>query len=135
MYRSYGEAMSTRLLSWMMWLIGPMLLLNLWWVFRLRASELRFVALAGVLGLALMQFQFRFSVFGEASMLLTPLLLAGFMAERLPERRIEVLLASVLLFGFAFYPTLKNWQTRWQLGGDQAYTFVASRIPGSEVGL
>lgn len=129
MYRSYGEMMSTRLLSWMMWLIGPMLLLNLWWVFRLRASELRFVALVGVLGLSLMQLQFRFSVFGEVSMLLTPLLLTGFVAERFPERRIGALLASVLLFGFTFYPTLKNWQTRWQLSGDQAYTWLRPAFP------
>ena len=129
MYRNYGEEMSTRILSWMMWLTGPMLLLNLWWAFRSRASELRFVALVGVLGLALMQFQFRFALFGAASMLLTPLLLAGFMAERLPERRIGVLLASVLLFGIAFYPTLKNWQTRWLLSGDQAYTWLRPAFP------
>jgi hypothetical protein len=129
MYRSYGEAMSTRLLSWMMWLMGPMLLLNLWWVFHSRSGELRFVALAGVLGLALMQFQFRFAVFGEVSMLLTPLLLAGFMVDRLPERRIVALLASVLLFGLTFYPTLKNWQTRWLLGGDQAYTHSRPVFP------
>ena len=113
----------------MMWLTGPMLLLNLWWAFRSRASELRFVALVGVLGLALMQFQFRFALFGAASMLLTPLLLAGFMAERLPERRIEALLASVLLFGIAFYPTLKNWQTHWLLSGDQAYTWLRPAFP------
>jgi len=129
MYERYGEAMSTRLLTWLMWLAGPMMLLNLWWVFRLRASELRFVAMAGVLGLALLQLQFRFSVFGEASMLLTPLLFAHVTAEQFPERRRAVLLASVLLFGFAFYPTLKNWQTRWQLGGDQAYTFVRPVFP------
>ena len=129
MHSSYGEAMSTRLLSWMMWLIGPMMLLNLWWVFRSRESELRFVALVGVLGLALMQFQFRFSVFGEASMLLTPLLFAHLTTERFPGRRKELLLGSVLLFGLAFYPTFKNWQTRWQLGGDQSYTFVRPVFP------
>jgi len=129
MYRSAGEEMSTRILSWMMWLTAPMLLLNLWWAFRSRTSELRFVALVGVLGLALMQFQFRFAVFSGASMLLTPLLLAGFIAERLPERRIATLLASVLLFGIAFYPTLKNWQTRWQLSGNQAYTWLRPAFP------
>jgi hypothetical protein len=129
LYRNYGEEMSTRILTWMMWLTGPMLMLNLWWAFRPQPSELRFVALVGVLVLALMQFQIRFSVFGGVSMLLTPLLLAGFMAERLPERRIGVLLASVLLFGIAFYPTLKNWQTRWLLSGDQAYTWVRPAFP------
>lgn len=129
MYKSYGEALSTRLLSWLMWLTGPMLLLNLWWVFRLRASELRFVAVAGALVLAMMQFQFRFSAFAAASMLLTPLLFASFVAERLPGRRIEVLLASALLFGFAFYPTLENWRTRWQLGGDSAYAWLRPVFP------
>ena len=129
MYRDYGEEMSTRILSWMMWLTAPMLLLNLWWAFRSRASELRFVALVGVLGLALMQFQFRFAVFGATSMLLTPLLLAGFVAQRLPERRIGILIASVLLFGVAFYPTLKNWQTRWLLAGDQSYTWLRPVFP------
>jgi asparagine N-glycosylation enzyme membrane subunit Stt3 len=129
MYRSSGEESSTRLLSWMMWLSGPLLLVNLWWAFRLRAGELRFVALVGVLGLALMQFQFRFAVFGAASMLLTPLLLAQFLAERIPERRSVTLLASVLLFGIAFYPTLRNWQTRWLLGGNQAYTWLRPVFP------
>jgi len=129
MYRNYGEYISTRLLSWMMWLTGPMLLLNLWWVFRARTSELRFVALIGVLVLALMQFQFRFALFGATSMLLTPLLLAGFIAERLPERRTEALFASVLLFGFTFYPTFRNWQTQWMLAGNQSYPLLRSTFP------
>jgi hypothetical protein len=129
MHRMAGEAMSTRILSWMMWLTGPMLLLNLWWAFRSNTSELRFVALVGVLGLALMQFQFRFALFGAASMLLTPLLLAGFLAERLPERRTATLLASVLIFGIAFFPTLRNWQTQWLLTGNQSYPLLRSVFP------
>ncbi len=129
MHRLAGEAMSTRILSWMMWLTAPMLLLNLWWVFRAHTSELRFVALVGVLGLALLQFQFRFALFGATSMLLTPVLLAAFVAERLPERRVEALVASVLLFGIVFYPTAKNWQTKWLLAGNQSYSFVRSAFP------
>jgi hypothetical protein len=129
MYRMAGEAWSTRILSWMMWFTGPMLLLNLWWVFRSRSSELRFVALIGVLGLALMQFQFRFAVFGATSMLLTPLLLAEYFTERLPERRTATLLASVLLFGVAFYPTFKNWQTHWLLAGNQSYPLLRPIFP------
>ncbi len=129
MYRRAGEGMSTRILSWMMWLAGPMLLLNLWWAFRSHTSELRFVALVGVLGLALMQFQFRFALFGAASMLLTPLLFAGFMVERFPGRRTWTLVASVLLFGIAFYPTLRNWQTQWLLAGNQSYPLLRSAFP------
>jgi len=51
------------------------------------------------------------------------------MAERHPERRIETLFASVLLFGFAFYPTLRNWQTNWQLSGNQSYVFLRPAFP------
>lgn len=129
MYRLAGEAMSTRILSWMMWITVPMLLLNLWWTFRAQTNELRFVALFGVLGLSLMQFQFRFALFGATSMLLTPVLLAAFVTERLPERRMEALLASILLFLVAFYPTAKNWQTKWQLAGNQSYPLVRSAFP------
>jgi len=129
MYRVAGEAWSTRILSWMMWLTAPMLLLNLWWVFHSRTSELRFVAVIGVLGLGLMQFQIRFALFGVTSMLLTPLLLAWYLAERLPKRRTEALFASMLLFGIAFYPTLKNWQTQWLLSGNQSYPVLRSLFP------
>jgi hypothetical protein len=129
LYRSSGDVMSTRILSWLLWLSAPMLLLNLWWALRARASELRFVALVGVLGLALMQFQFRFAVFGVVSMLLTPLLLVQFLAERFPERRVGALVASVLLFGMAFYPTLEYWRSPWLLGGDQSYIVLRPAFP------
>jgi hypothetical protein len=33
------------------------------------------------------------------------------------------------LFGIAFYPTLKNWQTVWLLSGDQSYTRVRPAFP------
>lgn len=129
MYRVAGESMSTRILSWMMWLAGPMLLLNLWWAFRAHASELRFVALVGVLGLTLLQLQFRFALFGAASMLLTPVLLAAFLAERFPARRAVTLAAAVLTFGIAFYPTLPNWQTQWLLSGNQSYPLLRPVFP------
>jgi hypothetical protein len=129
MYRTYGEALSVRLLSGLMWLTAPMLLLNVWWAFRERSAEMQFVAIAGALGLLLLQLQFRFAVFGQLAMLLTPLLLAKILAERVPQRRIEALLGSAVLFGFAFYPTLKNWQPLWTLGGDTAYTWVRPAFP------
>ena len=79
LYRDYGESMSTRFISWLLWLTGPMLLLNLWWIYRRKDPALQFVAIASAMGLALMQTQFRFSVFGEVPMLLTPLLAAHFL--------------------------------------------------------
>ena len=36
LYCDYGETLSTRFFSWLLWLSGPMLLLNLWWIVRRR---------------------------------------------------------------------------------------------------
>jgi hypothetical protein len=129
LHTMYGEAMSMRLLSGLLWLTGPMVLLNLWWLVRERSNEIQFLCVTGTLGLILLQLQFRFAVFGEVAMLLTPLLLARFLLERLPERRIELMLGSVLLFGFMFYPTLKNWQPRWTLAGDGGYARLQPAFP------
>jgi hypothetical protein len=129
MFRRFGESMSMRLLSGLMWLTAPMLLLNAWWVYRERAPEIQYVAVAGVLGLGLMQMQFRFAVIGEIHMLLTPVLLAKMISERIPQRRIEAMLGCALLLGFAFYPTLKNWRPLWTLGGDRAYEWVRPVFP------
>jgi hypothetical protein len=62
-------------------------------------------------------------------MLLTPLLLAEFLAERFPGRRKDTLVASVLLFGFTFYPTIENWKTHWLLSDDQSYSPLRSEFP------
>jgi len=129
LYRDFGEAFSLRLLSALMWITGPMLLLNLWWVIRERSAQIQFVAIVGVLGLALMQMQFRFAVFGELSMLLTPLLLAKFVSERQPRWRNHAVVGTAVLFSGAFYPTLANWQPLWTLGGDQGYPWTQPAFP------
>jgi len=129
LYRELGESMSTRFYSWLMWLSGPMLLLNLWWVYRRKDPALLFVAIASAMGLALMQTQFRFNVFGEVPMLLTPILAARFLYESRPELRRIALAACCALFAVAFYPTIANWQLRWLLGGSEAYSNSRSTFP------
>ena len=112
LYRAFGESVSTRFISWLMWLTAPMLLLNLWWIYRRKDPALQFVAIASVMGLALMQTQFRFCVFGDVPMLLTPVLAARFLCESRPELRRIALAACCALFAVAFYPTIANWQVR-----------------------
>jgi hypothetical protein len=129
LYRLYGEPMSTRFFSWLLWLTGPMLLLNVWWIYRRKDPALQFVAIASAMGLALMQTQFRFGVFGEVPMLLTPVLAARFLYEARPELRRVVLAACYALFAVAFYPTFSNWQIRWTLGGNEGYANVRSAFP------
>jgi hypothetical protein len=129
LYRELGESMSTRFYSWLLWLTGPMLLLNVWWIYRRKDPALQFVAIVSAMGLALMQTQFRFSVFGEVPMLLTPVLAARFLYESRPELRRMAMAACCALFAVAFYPTIANWQLRWSLGGDMAYANVRSTFP------
>jgi hypothetical protein len=106
-----------------------MLLLNVWWIYRRKDPALQFVAIVSAMGLALMQTQFRFSVFGEVPMLLTPVLAARFLYESRPELRRMAMAACCALFAVAFYPTIANWQLRWSLGGDMAYAIVRSTFP------
>ena len=129
LYRELGESMSTRFISWLLWLTGPMLLLNVWWIYRRKDPALQFVAIASAMGLALMQTQFRFSVFGDVPMLLTPVLAVRFLCESRPELRRIALAACCALFAVAFYPTIANWQLRWTLGGNDAYANVRSTFP------
>jgi hypothetical protein len=125
----YAVPDSTRSISWLLWFTGPMLLLNVWWIFRRKDPVLQFVAIASAMGLALMQAQYRFSVFGDVPMLLTPVLAAHLLCESRPELRRIALAASCVLFAVAFYPTLVNWQMRWALGGTNAYSNVRSIFP------
>jgi hypothetical protein len=129
LYREFGESLSTRFFSWLLWLTGPMLLLNVWWIYRRKDPALQFVAIASAMGLALMQTQFRFGVFGEVPMLLTPVLAARSLYEARPELRRIVLASCCALFAVAFYPTIANWQIRWTLGGSEAYANVRSTFP------
>jgi len=129
LYRLLGESMSTRFISWLLWLTGPMLLLNVWWIYRRKDPALQFVAIASAMGLALMQTQFRFCVFGEVPMLLTPVLATRFLSESRPELRRIALAACCALFAVAFYPTIANWQLRWSLGGSVAYSNSRSTFP------
>jgi hypothetical protein len=129
LYRELGAFGFTRFTTWLLLLTGPMLLLNIWWIFRRKDPVLQFVAIVSVIGLALMQAQYRFSVFGCVPMLLTPLLAVRFLCESRPELRRVALATCFTLYVLAFYPTLANWQARYSLGASNAYETVRSAFP------
>ena len=116
-------------LTWLLWLTGPMLLLNLWWIYRCKDQALQFVAIAGSMGLALMQAQYRFSVFGDVPMLLTPVLATHFLCESRPQLRRIALTACFALFAVAYYPTTANWRAIHSLGGSNPYSYTRGAFP------
>jgi hypothetical protein len=120
---------ATHSTSWLLWLTGPMLLLNVWWTYRCKDRVLQFVAIVGAMGLALMQAQYRFSVFGDVPMLLTPILAVHLLCESRPELRRIAMAGCCALFAVAFYPTIANWQARYTLGGHPAYTNLRPAFP------
>ncbi len=122
----------TRFTSGLLLLTGPMLLLNIWWIYHRKEPVLQFVAIVSVMGLALMQSQYRFSVFADVPMLLTPILAARFFCESRPELRRMALAACCALFAVAFYPTLANWKAFYALGGSHAYASARSVFPALE---
>jgi hypothetical protein len=129
LHRQYGGSMSTNFISWLIWLTGPMLLLNLWWIYRRKDPALQFFAISGAMGLALMQAQFRFSVFGDVPMLLTPVLAVSLLCESRPELYRIGVAACGAIFAVGFYPTLANWHARYTLGGSDAYAYVRDVFP------
>jgi hypothetical protein len=128
-YRELGKFGYTRFTSWLLLLTGPMLLLHLWWIYRRKDPALQFVAIMSSFGLALMQSQVRFSVYGDVPMLLTPILAVSFLCEARPELRRIAMAACCALFAVAFYPTIANWQARYTLGSSNAYANVHSAFP------
>jgi hypothetical protein len=106
-----------------------MLLLNVWWIYGRKDPALQFVAISSAMGLALMQFQFRFSVFADVPMLLTPVLAVHLLSESRPELRRIALAACCALFVVAFYPTVATWKARYTLGGNAAYANLRSIFP------
>ncbi|HTU68105.1 MAG TPA: hypothetical protein VMF52_19320 [Steroidobacteraceae bacterium] len=124
-----GEAESTMYMSWLMVLMLPMLLLNLWWAWRRREPQLQLAAILSVFGLALFQSQYRFCVFGVLPMLLTPLLALRQWSEARPALGRFAPAAVLALFGLAYLPTAGAWTTTWALGSNLGYANVRSTWP------
>lgn len=116
-----GQSESTMYMSFLLLLMLPMMLVNLWWAWRRRDPAQQFIAIMCVFGLAFFQFQYRFSVFGMVPMLLTPLLVAKELAAAKPAWRHAVSASAVVLFVVSFLPTRDAWGTTFALGSHLAY--------------
>jgi hypothetical protein len=116
-------------MSWLMWLMMPMLLVNVWWAWRKSDPVLQFVAIMSVFGLAFFQMQYRFGVFGLLPMLLTPVMFAKeLIAARPGWRRYVAVLMPVMFIG-AFAPTKNAWSTKLVLANHLSYDNIHSAWP------
>jgi hypothetical protein len=127
LYALFGPAQSTRLFSWLMWLALPALLVNGYWVVRVREPGRQLFSVAAVLLLALMQLQYRFGVLGIVPLLMTLALLVDAARRRWPTHaRLHVAGAALGMF-VALLPTREVWTTPRAAGGNP---FYADMQPG-----
>lgn len=132
-YRLYfeygGETSSTRVYSWLLWLSMPMVLLNIWLALKVREPQIQFFALAASLGLALLQLQYRFHVFGELALLATPLLAIHLAQQRWPLHANRVLIAGCIAFLTMLFPIRRHWAQQFSPGGHQGYRQISGAFP------
>lgn len=124
-----GEQFSTRLYSWLLFLAGPFVLLNAWLLWKKREPDIQFFAMMGVVGLTLLQFQYRFHVFGELALLATPLVAAKLAEERWPGISRRLGLAMILFFLVMFVPTRRHWTVHWTQGAYTGYAQIRTVFP------
>ena len=116
-------------MSWMLWLMGPMLLLNLWWVWRKNDPTMQFAAIMSIFGLLFFQMQYRFGVYGLLPMLLTPLLFCRDLVVAHPKMRRAVTLLLPALYLAAYVPTARAWNPHLVLANDVGYGNIRSVWP------
>jgi hypothetical protein len=124
-----GETESTMYMTWLLVLMLPMMLINVWWAWRRRDPATQFVAVFSAFALVLFQFQYRFGVFGVLPLLLTPLLAVRELMDFRPKLKVIAPVATIALLALAYLPTRTLWQTTFALGSNLAYPHIRSTWP------
>ena len=131
-YRLYvesGATFSTTQYSWLLWLSVPALVYNAVIVWRAREPALQFFALMGVVGLTLLQLQFRFHVFGELALVATPLLAIHSAQLRWPHMSRWLALFACIGMLVAFIPTAASWSLKKITAGQPGYREFSGVFP------
>jgi asparagine N-glycosylation enzyme membrane subunit Stt3 len=129
LHAKYGEILSTRLYSWLLWLSAPFALFNAWLALTVREPRIQFFAVAAALGLALLQLQYRFHVFGELALVATPLLGIHLAQQRWPEHANRILIVGCLAFVLLLLPIRRQWTLHWRAAGYAGYKEFSGVFP------
>lgn len=125
----FGEGIAGQLYSLLIWISIPSLLFSLVLLWKSTEARLQFFAVGGACGLALMQFQYRFHVFGEIAMVAMPLLAIHFAQQRWPKWRTWLTVAACVALPSLYIPTTKQWTLGWFPAGNVSYQYVAKAFP------
>jgi hypothetical protein len=125
----FGEQFSTRVYSWLLFLATPFVLLNAWFLYKQRDPGIQFFAMISIVGLCLLQLQYRFHVFGELALVATPIVAAKLAAERWRGVSRKLGLAMTAFFLVMFFPTHRHWTVHWTLGTYTGYAQIRTAFP------
>jgi asparagine N-glycosylation enzyme membrane subunit Stt3 len=129
LYANAGSAISTAQYSWLMWLSVPALVFNAFIAWRAREPGVQFFAVLGVLGLTLLQLQFRFHVFGELALVATPLLAIHFAQRHWPQLSGRLALLACIGMLVAYVPTTAAWSLKKITAGQPGYKEFSGVFP------
>jgi hypothetical protein len=115
--------------SLLIWLSLPATAFCLVLVWRSTEARVQFFALGAAFGLALMQFQYRFHVFGELALVAIPLLAVHLAQQRWPQWSSRFAIGACAAFPLLYLPTTQKWSVHWTPAGDAAYQEVATAFP------
>lgn len=129
LYARYGEVLTTRRYSWLLWLSAPALLFNVFVLWRVREATSQFLAAMGVLGLTMLQLQFRFHVFGDLLLVGTPLLAFHLAQRRWPALSGRIAATAVVGMLVAYVPTAGSWSLMRFPASNSSYKELAGMFP------
>lgn len=124
-----GSSLSTMQYSWLMWLSAPLLVFNAIVAWRVRDAAVQFFAVLGVVGLALLQLQFRFHVFGELALVATPLLAIHLAQQRWPQFNTRFALLACAGMLVAYVPTAASWSLHRTTAAQPGYKEFSGVFP------
>jgi hypothetical protein len=115
--------------SLLIWLSLPATVFSLVLAWRSAEPRLQFFALGAAFGLALMQFQYRFHVFGELALVAVPLLAIHLAQQRWPQWSSRFAIGACAALLLLYIPTTQRWSLHWDPAGHVAYQEVATAFP------
>lgn len=129
LYAEFGSTLSTTQYSWLMWLSAPALVFNAIVAWHVRNATVQFFALLGIVGLAFLQLQFRYHVFGELALVATPLLAIHLAQQRWPLLSRRLALLALVGMVVAYVPTAASWSLRKTTAGQPGYKEFSGVFP------
>jgi len=125
----FPDELGAPYLLYFLWIAAPATLVNLYWLIKEPDAGMRYFALVALMGLVLLQLQSRLHVFGELTLVATPLLVARKCLERWPRRPFEIAGVTCAAFLLILSPVRQRIGLHWRLASAHGYAEIRGVFP------